>query len=284
MKKVPLICLLALFCAAPALAQTTTRYHFDNFDTAAGVRVEAPPAPAPAATRPRRVRLTARTTDAATAGAPADRIAARLSPEALAPADATQPEARTAAGGSLDGFSTGSQLVDTLIVDSAARYGVDPLLIYSIMHQESTFKQRAISPKGARGLMQLMPATAARFGVTNIFDPRQNIDGGTRYVRWLLDRFRGDVRLALAGYNAGEGAVDKYGWRVPPYNETQNYVRRIFARYTLIRDPRAAVRAPKVTAQQVASMKEAEKPGVVVYSQSVFVVRLPDGKLRLVSQ
>ena len=130
-------------------------------------------------------------------------------------------------------------------MDSSARHGVDPLLIYSIMHQESTFKQRAVSHKGARGLMQLMPGTAARFGVRNIFDPRENIEGGTRYVRWLLDRFRGDVRLALAGYNAGEGAVDKYGWRVPPYSETQNYVRRIFARYSLIRDPQSARLAPE---------------------------------------
>jgi hypothetical protein len=102
-------------------------------------------------------------------------------------------------------------------------------------------------------------------------------------MRWLLDRFRGDVRLALAGYNAGEGAVDKYGWKVPPYSETQNYVRRIFARYSLIRDPQSARLAPRVTTQQVATIKETEKPGVV-YSKSVSVVRLPDGKLRLVSQ
>jgi len=85
--------------------------------------------------------------------------------------------------------------------------------------------------------MQLMPGTAARFGVTNIFDPKQNIDAGSRYMKWLLNRFQGDLSLALAGYNAGEGAVDKYGWRIPPYAETQEYVRRISRRYNLLRDP-----------------------------------------------
>ena len=110
------------------------------------------------------------------------------------------------------------------------RHAVDPLLIYSIMHQESSFKPRAMSHKGARGLMQLMPGTAARFGVGNIWDPKQNIEGGTRYMRFLLDLFGGDIKLALAGYNAGEGAVDKYNG-IPPYNETRNYVKIISKRY-----------------------------------------------------
>src|SRR6185436_7354127 len=104
------------------------------------------------------------------------------------------------------------------------------------MHQESTFKPGAMSNKGARGLMQLMPGTAVRFGVTSIWDPKQNIEGGTRYMRFLLDKFNGDVQLALAGYNAGEGAVMKYGYRIPPYNETQEYVRRIGSRYASISD------------------------------------------------
>ena len=108
---------------------------------------------------------------------------------------------------------------------------MDPLLLYAIMHQESTFKPRALSHKGARGLMQLMPGTAVRFGVTSIWDPKQNIEGGSRYMRFLLDKFDGNVKLALAGYNAGEGAVMKYGNRIPPYNETQEYVRRISKRY-----------------------------------------------------
>jgi soluble lytic murein transglycosylase-like protein len=100
------------------------------------------------------------------------------------------------------------------------------------MSQESAFDARAVSPKGARGLMQLMPATAARFGVKDIFDPAQNIEAGARYLRFLLDLFDGDISLALAGYNAGEGAVKKYGYTVPPYRETVNYVRKIRRRYS----------------------------------------------------
>ena len=98
----------------------------------------------------------------------------------------------------LGGFTTGSSDIDKFIVESGKRNSVDPLLLYSIMHQESSFKPRAMSHKGARGLMQLMPPTAVRFGVTNIWDPKQNIEGGARYMRFLLDLFDGDVRLALA--------------------------------------------------------------------------------------
>ena len=133
---------------------------------------------------------------------------------------------------SLGGFTTGNSDVDNFIVESGKRNSVDPLLLYSIMHQESSFKARAMSNKGARGLMQLMPFTASRFGVTNIWDPKQNIEGGARYMRFLLNLFNGDVQLALAGYNAGEGAVMKYGNTVPPYAETRNYVKLILKRYT----------------------------------------------------
>jgi soluble lytic murein transglycosylase-like protein len=153
------------------------------------------------------------------------------------------------------------------------------------MHQESSFKQRATSYKGARGYMQLMPATARRFGVTDIYDPRQNINAGARYVRWLLNFFDGDVRLALAGYNAGEGAVLKYGRRIPPYNETQDYVRRIFRRYSLMRDPQTARVAPRVTRAEVARIKAADQQfSGSLYERNVYAVRMPDGKLRLVSQ
>ena len=133
---------------------------------------------------------------------------------------------------SLGGFTTGNSDVDNYIVESGKRNSVDPLLLYSIMHQESSFKPRAMSNKGARGLMQLIPSTASRFGVTNIWDPKQNIEGGARYMRFLLNLFNGDVRLALAGYNAGEGAVMKYGNTIPPYSETRNYVKLILARYS----------------------------------------------------
>jgi len=127
--------------------------------------------------------------------------------------------------------STGNSKYDEFVAQSAARNGVDPNLILAVMHQESGFNQRARSYKGATGLMQLMPATAGRFGVTNINDPAQNIEGGAKYLRFLLDSFNGDVSLALAGYNAGENAVVNSGYRVPRYRETQNYVRSITARY-----------------------------------------------------
>jgi len=127
--------------------------------------------------------------------------------------------------------STGNSKYDEFVAQSAARNGVDPNLILAVMHQESGFNQRARSYKGATGLMQLMPATAGRFGVININDPAQNIEGGAKYLRFLLDSFNGDVSLALAGYNAGENAVVNSGYRVPRYRETQNYVRSITARY-----------------------------------------------------
>jgi soluble lytic murein transglycosylase-like protein len=179
----------------------------------------------------------------------------------------------------LRGYTTGNAQVDQYMINSAANNGVDPLLLYSIMHQESSFKSHAISPKGARGLMQLMPFTAMRFGVTNIFDPRQNIEGGARYVRFLLDRFDGDINLVLAGYNAGEGAVEKYGWHVPPYSETQEYVRRISRRYALLRDPNSALYAPRVARMQTKSSAP-----LTVYERTVSTVRLPDGRLQLMSQ
>ena len=179
---------------------------------------------------------------------------------------------------SLGGFTTGNSEIDGFIVESGKRNSVDPLLLYSIMHQESSFKPKAISYKGARGLMQLMPPTASRFGVTNIWDPKQNIEGGARYMRFLLDTFDGDVRLALAGYNAGEGAVMKYGNQVPPYSETREYVRRIGNRYSMIRDPSAIAKAGNAPAEQK------DPTPLSMYERSVFMTRLPDGRLQLVSQ
>ena len=128
-------------------------------------------------------------------------------------------------------WTTGNKTIDNLIRLNGNRYGVDPYLVYCVIRQESGFRTGATSPVGAMGLMQLMPGTAARYGVTNPYDPAQSIMGGTRYLANLLRLFGGRVDLALAGYNAGEGAVMKYGRRVPPYAETQNYVRTIGARY-----------------------------------------------------
>jgi soluble lytic murein transglycosylase-like protein len=104
-------------------------------------------------------------------------------------------------------------------------------LIFLVMEQESHFNSRALSPTGARGLMQLMPGTAARFGVRNPNDPAQSVAGGTRYLKQLLGRFNNRVDLVLASYNAGEGSVVRFGYRVPPYRETRSYVRRISSRY-----------------------------------------------------
>ncbi|HYL97645.1 MAG TPA: lytic transglycosylase domain-containing protein [Blastocatellia bacterium] len=131
-------------------------------------------------------------------------------------------------------LSTGNPTIDSLVYEAAAKYKLDPCLIISVMSAESGFNRLAVSPKGAIGLMQLMPATASRFGVKNIFDARENVLGGSSYLRWLLDRFAGDVRLALAGYNAGEGAVELYGYKIPPFIETQNYVQAIYTRYSRI--------------------------------------------------
>jgi soluble lytic murein transglycosylase-like protein len=117
------------------------------------------------------------------------------------------------------------------LLDSAAeRYRVDPLLVRELAREESNFDNLCVSDKGALGVMQLMPDTARGLGVHNPFDAEQNIDGGTRYLRYLLRRYHGNVRLTLAAYNAGEGAVQRYG-SVPPYPETIAYVRSITRRY-----------------------------------------------------
>ncbi|HEY0098909.1 MAG TPA: lytic transglycosylase domain-containing protein [Pyrinomonadaceae bacterium] len=272
-----LILLAALFsCATHVSAQTGARYHHDNFDITGGVNIVTEPTPAPPSAAPGKAKRSARQLTAF------EQAHVRVKPTLYArPTNAPPMSARA----SLDGFTTGDPKVDSYIADSSARHGVDPVLIYSIMHRESAFKKMAVSYKGARGLMQLMPATAARFGVRNIFDPAQNIEAGTRYMRWLLNRFGGDVGLALAGYNAGEGAVDKYRG-VPPYRETQEYVKRISQRYALMRDPQTARRAPVLTRtpDAIASTASAETPAPQLYERNVYAVRLPDGKLMLVTQ
>lgn len=117
-----------------------------------------------------------------------------------------------------------------IIAEAAAKHGVDPRLVAAVTRRESAYNPNAVSPVGASGLMQLMPATAKFLGVTDVFDARQNVHGGTRYLRTLLDTFNGDLDLALAAYNAGPGAVRKYNG-VPPYRETRNYVASIRANY-----------------------------------------------------
>ena len=136
-----------------------------------------------------------------------------------------------AGGKKASGWSTGRPGLDSLIRQNGYKYNVDPYLIFLVMEQESHFNTYAVSPKGARGLMQLMPGTGARYGMRRPHDPAQNISAGTRYLRELLNRFNNRVDLVLASYNAGEGAVAKFGNRVPPYKETRNYVKKISYRY-----------------------------------------------------
>jgi soluble lytic murein transglycosylase-like protein len=248
------------------MAQTATSYQIDNFDFANAVRIQTPQIePAKKSPVPRKLTKSSNYTYAPPTGA-----LIHLTSQSISP--------------SLGSFTTGNSAVDNFIVASGKRNLVDPLLLYSIMHQESSFKQRALSHKGARGLMQLMPGTARRFGVTNIWDPKQNIEGGARYMRFLLDLFSGDVKLALAGYNAGEGAVMKYGYQVPPYSETREYVRRIGHRYGLIRDPLAAATASPLASGQLAAAEQKDPQPLTVYERSVFMMKLPDGRLQLVTQ
>ncbi len=117
-----------------------------------------------------------------------------------------------------------------IITDVSRRQQMDPLLVSAVIREESGFQPNAVSKTGAQGLMQLMPDTARSLGVRDAFDPRQNIEGGATLLRQLMDRYHGQLDLALAAYNAGPGAVDKYGG-VPPYPETQDYVRNVMADY-----------------------------------------------------
>jgi soluble lytic murein transglycosylase-like protein len=116
--------------------------------------------------------------------------------------------------------------VKTMVHRLAPEFRLDPDIVLAVVQVESNFDSSARSPKNAQGLMQLIPATADRFGVNDVWDPEQNLRGGMAYLRWLLDRFDGDLSLALAGYNAGEGAVDRHQG-IPPYEETREYVRRV---------------------------------------------------------
>ncbi|MEQ1454362.1 lytic transglycosylase domain-containing protein [Acinetobacter seifertii] len=130
----------------------------------------------------------------------------------------------------LPSYSKNKNAFDHIIKQAAQQHGVSEGLIKAVMHTESGFNVNAHSPVGAQGLMQLMPATARRFNVSNAYDPQQNIFAGAKYLGWLLKRFNGNTQMALAAYNAGEGNVDKYGG-IPPFRETQDYVRRVTSRY-----------------------------------------------------
>ena len=286
MKKVLVFIALNCLLSVAASAQTRQRV-FDNFDTSSGIQVVSTPLPP------------APKTETAKNNAPTSGAGKKLVKktgqtrgsvtDALSLRDVKLPvneagKITMSAGTSLGGFTTGDPTIDSYIVTSSLRYNIDPLLIYAQMHQESAFKLKATSYKGARGLMQLMPATAMRFGVSNIYDPKQNIDAGVKYMRWLLNKFDQDMSLALAGYNAGEGAVMKYGYRIPPYNETREYVRRITARYNSIRNPYSVKPVKKVTVTEVAKLENKAPAPLTVYEPNALTVRLPDGRMRLVNQ
>jgi soluble lytic murein transglycosylase-like protein len=120
---------------------------------------------------------------------------------------------------------------DDIITKTADKFKLDSALIKAVIKAESNFNHRAVSPVGAQGLMQLMPKTASSLNVDDSFHPEKNIEGGARYLRYLLNTYKGDLTLALAAYNAGEKAVAKYNYSIPPYRETQNYVRRVYSFY-----------------------------------------------------
>jgi hypothetical protein len=286
MRPALLICFSLAVLASTAVGQGPTRT-FDNFDTAAGVNVILPPAPpAPKLVRKRNARgkWVVVTEDKLVRKTASIKPVQNVSDSLALRDGGLTTKLVMGTGSQLKGFTTGDAIVDSYIVDSSRRYNIDPLLIYSQMHQESTFKSRAMSPKGARGLMQLMPGTARRFGVANIWDAKQNIEGGVRYMRWLLDMFGGDLNLALAGYNAGEGAVMKYGWQIPPYRETQEYVRRISQRYNMISNPQYVQTARRVSNELASKLEQKKSRPLSIYEPDPLTVRLPDGKLTLVNQ
>ncbi len=284
--KTPLI--LVIFLSTLPFAVSAQTRTFDNWDSAKGVTVYRPEEPKPVAEAPKtkRVRRNGRwvtvpvtptaSSNARNTASPSDGLAARESANAL--------RLRMGSNTNLKGFTTGNPAHDSYIVQASLKYRIDPMLIYAQMHQESAFKIRATSHKGASGLMQLMPATARRFGVTSIYDPKQNVEAGVRYMRWLLDFFDQDVVLALAGYNAGEGAVLRYGRRVPPFRETQEYVRRIVGRYNTISNPSYSSSAPKPMVAKAEGVEQKDPRPLSIYEPATLAVRLPDGRMMLVTQ
>jgi soluble lytic murein transglycosylase-like protein len=152
-----------------------------------------------------------------------------------------------------------------LLIDSISKnHGVDPQLVTAMMKTESNFNRWAVSSKGALGLMQLIPETGRRFGVRDFFDPRQNIEGGVRYLKFLLQKFNGNIELSLAAYNAGENVVARFG-RVPPIQETQDYVRKIRAIYKQSSAAAAKENAPKLEASAAPAPTETAPMPPVIY-------------------
>ncbi len=150
------------------------------------------------------------------------------------------PQDRTASGDRFDMRVLARAVqYDSIIEKAAVSASVEPNLLRAVIVVESGFNSRAVSKRGAVGLMQLMPATATRFGASNRYDPRENVHAGARYLKFLMDRFGQDLRLALAAYNAGEAAVDRNGGQIPPFAETMEYVPRVLNIYRQLRGQRS---------------------------------------------
>lgn len=147
--------------------------------------------------------------------------------------------------------------IQSIVEETASKYDVDPLLIHSVIQVESNYNRNAVSPKGAQGLMQLIPSTARRFGVKNSFDMKENVEAGVRYLKYLNSLYPNDLRLALAAYNAGEGAVAKYRNTIPPYRETEQYVYKVGEKYGTAR--RAADRKKAALKSLAAGASSEEK-------------------------
>ena len=174
----------------------------------------------------------------------------------------------------LPSYSKDKNAFDHIIRQAAQTHGIAEGLIKAVMHTESGFNSNARSPVGAQGLMQLMPATAQRFKVSNAFDPQQNIFGGAKYLSWLLKRFNGNTQLALAAYNAGEGNVDKYGG-IPPFRETQDYVRRVSSRYSNLYSGGIAQTSNNAAAGQIIAQSNNEAattPIIAAVAKNVAIV------------
>jgi hypothetical protein len=167
------------------------------------------------------------------------------------------PPAKAAGHRDADGIAmTPSAKLQSIVNAAAARNDLDPALVQAVIQAESNWNPLAVSRKGAFGLMQLLPSTAERYGVRDVFDPAQNVSGGTRYLRALLDRYHGDLKKSLAAYNAGEQAVQRYGG-VPKYPETRAYVRKVTTTYFQSGSPRA----PELSASRQSSIREVAGPG-----------------------
>lgn len=165
---------------------------------------------------------------------------------------------------------------DHLIKQAARKYDLDPNLIKAMIKVESNFYADAVSSKGAQGLMQLMPQTATRMGVINAYDTRDNIMGGSRYFRFLLDLFYENKTLALAGYNAGENAVIKYGYEIPPYRETEGYVEKVFAHYKQLQKNKSKLVLNKTKPKNIQNKKIEEKNSKpsIVYRETLDSVEI----------